>query len=119
MAVAKVGQRCVREAFPHILFVFDDLLGGGAADYDAVVLEVGVAAQGGLPRSSRGMHLGSMTPASTSVLGLDVGGRAAGTDPVHIGDEYRSGTSRSGARTARPRDVLGTHRHRAGHEAAV
>jgi hypothetical protein len=44
-----------------MLFVFDDLLGGGVADCeagsDAVVLEVGVLPQVGLPRSSPGRHL--------------------------------------------------------------
>src|SRR5262245_21247671 len=121
-----------------MLFVLDDLLGGGAADCeagsDAVVLEVGVLPQVGVATLIAGQASASMTPASTSVLrssarpyraavttgvGLHAGGRAAGTDRVHVGDEYRSGTSRSRARTARPRDALGTHRHRAGHETAV
>jgi hypothetical protein len=44
-----------------MLFVFDDQFGGGVADCeaasDAVVLEVGVLPQVGLPRSSPGRHL--------------------------------------------------------------
>jgi hypothetical protein len=44
-----------------MLFVFDDQFGGGVADReaasDAIVLEVGVLPQVGLPRSSPGRHL--------------------------------------------------------------
>ena len=63
---ARSASAVFREAFPHMLFVFDDLLGDGAADCeagsDAVVLEVGVATL------IAGQASASMTPPSTSVL---------------------------------------------------
>ena len=55
-----------------MLFVFDDLLGDGAADCeagsDAVVLEVGVLPQVGVATLIAGQASASMTPASTRVL---------------------------------------------------
>ena len=69
---AKVGRRCVREAFPHMLFSFDDQFGGGAADRetasDAVVLDVGVLPQVRVATLIAGQASANMTPASTSVL---------------------------------------------------
>jgi hypothetical protein len=69
---ARSASAVFREAFPHMLFVFDDLLGNGAADCeagsDAVVLEVGVLPQVGVATLIAGQASASMTPASTSVL---------------------------------------------------
>src|SRR3954467_10890254 len=56
MALAQGRPALLREAFPHMLFVFDDQFGDGVADCgaasDAVFPEVGVLPRWGLARSS-------------------------------------------------------------------
>ena len=99
----KVGQRGVREALLHTLFVFDDQFGGGVADRepasDAVVLEVGV--------DQRVLAVAVLVQAIPRQE-ANLGGPAAGVDEQL--DRNPDIVSRRGFEPVQGRDQGGQHR---------